>query len=65
MGYVFGCDFKQRIDTGLDRMFAKQVGAERVNSADARFFKLPDCFVEQRFRFLRDLSLTRLFNFFT
>ena len=44
----FGQNFEQRIDTRFDRTFAEQVGAERVNRADVRFFEPRQRAIESR-----------------
>ena len=39
-GDVFGRDLEHRIDARLDRALAQQIGAERMDRADARLFEL-------------------------
>ena len=41
-GDVVGCDLEHRIDARLDRPLAQQIGAERMNRADARLLELAE-----------------------
>ena len=61
---VFGRDFEHRIDARFHRPLAQQVGAERMNRSDPRFFELLERQVETRAPFARRFrALARAFDF--
>ena len=62
-GGVFGSDLEHRIDCGLDRTLAQQVGAKRMNRADARLFELAQRVVQPLARSGIGIVMARALDF--